>query len=95
MEHFSCLIVVFSAILLVNKNNRVKKQTTLRYKMDTVDNLKKMGGAQLAGAAVCTAICCSPFVVLTVYMGIFAFKNPDKQAWYGIDAAGDPALYAG
>ena len=36
----------------------------------------------------------TPFLVLTVYLGIYAFKNPDQPAWYGIDSDGSMALYA-
>ena len=57
--------------------------------------MKNMGPAGMVGAGLCTLICCSPFVVLTVYMGIYAFNNPDKETWYGIDAAGEQALYPG
>jgi len=56
--------------------------------------MKGLGGASLAGSILCALICCSPFVVLTVYFGIYSFNNPDKDVWYGTDALSQPALYA-
>ena len=32
-------------------------------------------------------------VIWTVYLGIYAFDNPDKPAWYGV-VNGKPNLFA-
>ena len=50
--------------------------------------------SQLEGAGMCvqlTACLCAcaklaAFITFWVYLGIFAFNNPDNQAWYGVTA---------
>ena len=58
--------------------------------------------SQLAGAGACgTAIaclcaltCCSGFITFCVFLGKFAFANPNNAAYYGVDAAGAETLSA-
>ena len=35
-------------------------------------------------SVLCSCFSCAFTVVFTVYLGIYAFNNPDKQAYYGI-----------
>ena len=41
-------------------------------------------GVGLIGLFLCSAVCFAPPIILTVYLGIYAFENPDNEAWYGI-----------
>ena len=58
--------------------------------MDTVNG---MGAAGKCIGCLCTLGCCAAQVTLIVYLGIFAFNNPDKEAWYGVDSNGDGKLF--
>ena len=41
-------------------------------------------GAGKAGLFVCCATCLAIPTVFATFLGIYAYNNPDKQAWYGI-----------
>ena len=58
-----------------------------------VDLIRAFGASGIASTIACGLITCSPFVVLTVFFGIYAFDNPDKEAWYGVKNE-EQALYA-
>lgn len=45
------------------------------------------------GCVLCTACSAAP-IVLTVYMGIYAFNNPDNPAWLGTSPELENKLYA-
>ena len=53
--------------------------------------LKGIGGC---GLCLAGTACASLPVVLTVYLGVYAFNNPDKEAWYGVVDEDSEALYA-
>ena len=47
----------------------------------------------LAGAGSCVlcllgTACSIVPIVYVVYLGIYAFNNPDQEAWYGLDSNG-------
>ena len=41
-------------------------------------------GAGKAGLFVCCATCLAIPTVFATFLGIYAYNNPDQQAWYGI-----------
>ena len=52
----------------------------------------------LAGAGSCVlcllgTACSIVPIVFIVYLGIYAFNNPDQEAWYGLDSNGKQALF--
>ena len=58
-----------------------------------MDSIKAAGAATQCIGCLCTLGCCAAQVTLIVYLGIFAYNNPDKEAWYGVDANGDGKLF--
>ena len=42
-----------------------------------------LGSAGACVACLCGLACSSLPIIFTVYLGIYAFNNPDKEAWYG------------
>jgi hypothetical protein len=59
-----------------------------------MDSIQAAGTASKCIGCLCTLGCCAAQVTLIVYLGIFAFNNPDKDSWYGVDANGEGALFA-
>ena len=45
-----------------------------------------MGGCEVFCAFFCSVFCCALSVTYIVYLGIFAFDNPDRQAYYVIES---------
>lgn len=52
-----------------------------------------MGALGGCCACICGLVCAALPIVFTVYLGIYAFNNPDKDAWYGI-VSEQKALFA-
>ena len=50
-----------------------------------VEVITAIGSSSISAVVACVVIACSPAIVFTAYLGIFAFNNPDKEAWYGIE----------
>ena len=72
----------FSAKLYSYYNKKTKKNV----EMEGVKSA--LGG--LGGCVLClvgTACSILP-IVFVVYLGIYAFNNPDQEAWYGLDENG-------
>ena len=75
----------FSAKLSSYYNNNKKLK---------INNVEMEGvKTAIAGAGSCVlcllATACSILpIVFVVYLGIYAFNNPDQEAWYGLDANG-------
>ena len=44
---------------------------------------EEYGTSGLVTCCLCAVICTIAPIVLTTFMGIYAFANPDKDAWYG------------
>jgi len=59
-----------------------------------MDSLKAASGVSQCIGCLCSLGCCAAQVTFIVYLGIFAFNNPDKEAWYGINATGQANLFA-
>lgn len=59
-----------------------------------MDTIKGLGAAGQCVSCLCALGCCAAQVTLIVYLGIFAFNNPDKETWYGVDSNGDGKLFA-
>ena len=60
-----------------------------------MDCLKSVA-AGAGGVVMCAAACACSIapIVLIVYEGIYAFNNPDKEAWLGVLPSGDSKLLA-
>jgi hypothetical protein len=43
-----------------------------------------MGTACVVVAGCCALSCSAIFLTFVIYMAIFAFSNPDPEAWYGL-----------
>lgn len=59
-----------------------------------MEQLKGAGAVSQCIGCLCTLGCCAGQITLIVYLGIFAFNNPDNEAWYGVDAEGKSQLFA-
>ena len=53
----------------------------------------KLEGWAAVPAILCCCVCAAMPVTLIVYLGIYAFNNPDPDAWLGI-ADGKNTLFA-
>ena len=59
-----------------------------------MDSLKAASGVSQCIGCLCSLGCCAAQITLIVYLGIFAFNNPDNEAWYGVDSEGKSQLFA-
>ena len=65
-----------------------------KQKNNEMDSLKAASGVSQCIGCLCSLGCCAAQITLIVYLGIFAFNNPDNEAWYGVDAEGKSQLFA-
>lgn len=61
--------------------------------MDLV--LSEYGTGGLITCCLCSFICVAVSISLPVFMGIYAWGNPDKDAWYGLTPESKHALFEG
>ena len=54
----------------------------------------KLEGWAAVPALLCCCVCSAVPIIFMVYLGIYAFNNPDQEAWYGLDTDGKGALFA-
>ena len=59
-----------------------------------MDSVQAAGTATKCIGCLCSLACCAAQVTFIVYLGIFAFNNPDMEAWYGKQADGEGTLFA-
>ena len=55
-----------------------------------------MQALQAVGGCACCLIACAASalpIVYVVYLGIYAFNNPDSEAWLGLTPQGKEALF--
>lgn len=52
-----------------------------------MDKLKNAGCAIITGAGICAVITLVPVITFVVYLGVYAYSNPDKSAWYGLESS--------
>ena len=66
-----------------------------------MDSFKHVGGGGCLAtsiACLCILACCGGAITFVVYLGMYAFANPNAAAWYGEIMSADgvltPGLYA-
>ena len=68
--------------------NKVTKVALYFYIYCNIKNMEILkqacDGAGKAGLFVCCATCLAIPTVFATFLGIYAYNNPDQQAWYGI-----------
>ena len=52
------------------------------------------GGCTALCACLCGCVAAAVPITFVVYLGIYAFNNPDNEAWVGVAPTGKQALYA-
>jgi hypothetical protein len=49
-----------------------------------LSTIMAMGKCAVVCAGTTSLLCCAVVLTFIIYLAIFAFSNPDKEAWYGI-----------
>ena len=55
--------------------------------------MQALSGASAVCACLCSCAAAAVPIVFAVYLGIYAFNNPDSEAWIGTTTEGKYALY--
>ena len=59
-----------------------------------MENIQTVGqGIGAVLSVFCGCACSALPIIFIVYLGIYAFQNPDANAWYGIVDKENPALF--
>ena len=51
-------------------------------------------GCGAFATCVVTCACSAIPIAFVFYMGIYAFENPDSEAWLGLESKDHPSLYS-